>query len=187
MSFVFGGRPGKQDPELAKAAQRRRDAFARDIGDEHGRAFAHEPPRRRRRWTEIVGLVLILFAGFGAIPLLRGSGGGMVRRSCEAPAIAASAGVVSPGDKAAWQVAGPDAGDYVVTLDGGQVTTDPSGAVSAGGGRVLAGPFRISGCRSAQTVFDAPADRGSHEITLYRRTSATGSFTAVADDVLKVG
>ena len=187
MSFVFGGRPGKQDPELAKAAARRREAFARDIGDEYGRAFAHEAPRPRRRWSSVIGLVLILFAGLGAIPLLRGPGGGLVRRQCDRPAIGASAGVVSPGDQAAWQVAGPDGGDYVVAVDSDGVTVDKAGVVTATSGRLLAGPFRISDCRSAQTLFDAPTERGSHEITLFQRTAKTAKYTAVADDVLKVG
>jgi hypothetical protein len=174
VSFVFGGRPGKQDPELAKAAQRRREAFASDIGDEHGRAFAYELPRARRRWSGIVGLVLLLFAGFGAVPLFRGSEGGLVSRQCDQPALGVSAGTVS----------GPDSGDYVVALDSGGVAVDRSGAVTAGSGRVLAGPFRLTDCRSAQTVFDAPAGRGMHEITLFRRTSA--NYVAVASEGLKV-
>jgi hypothetical protein len=184
VSFVFGGRPGKQDPELAKAAQRRREAFARDIGDEHGRAFAYELPRARRRWSGIVGLVLLLFAGFGAVPLFRGSDGGLVSRQCDQPALGVSAGTVSPGNQAAWQVAGPDSGDYVVALDSGGVAVDGSGAVTAVSGRVLAGPFRLTDCRSTQTVFDAPTGSGTHEITLFRRTSA--NYVAVAAEGLKV-
>lgn len=185
MSFVFGGRPGRQDPELAKAAARRREAFARDIGDEYGRAFAHEPPRQRRRWTSIVGLVLILFAGLGAIPLLRGSGGGLIERQCDHPAIGVSAGVISPGDQAAWQVAGPS-GDYVVAVDSDGVAM-AGGVLAAKAGRVLAGPFQLADCRSAQTLFDAPADPGTHEIRLYQRSAQTGKYTAVADAGLKVG
>jgi hypothetical protein len=188
VSYVFGGRPGKQDPELAKAAQRRRAAFAKDIGDEYGRAFAHEPPPRKRRWTGIVGLVLVLFAGFGLIPLLRGSDGGLVRVSCDQPAVGVSAGTVLPGDKAAWQVAGPDSGEYVITIDGGgKITAPPSGGVRTDVGLVLAGPFRITGCRSTQTVFTAPTNRGTHEITLYRRASSAAAFAPVAGDALKVG
>jgi hypothetical protein len=185
VSFVFGGRPGRQDPELKRAAQRRREAFARDIGDEYGRAFAHEPPRGRRRWTSLVGLGVVLFAGFGLIPLLRGSAGGLVAQQCDRPAVGTSAGVVAPGGRAAWQVAGPDAGEYVVAVDSGGVAVDGSGTVTAKSGRLLSGPFRLDGCRSAQTLFDAPTDRGTHEITLFRRT--TGSFAAVADAALKVG
>jgi hypothetical protein len=184
VSFVFGGRPGKQDPELAKAAQRRRESFARDIGDERGRAFAHELPQRRRRWSGIVGLVLLLFAGFGAVPLLRGSEGGLVSRQCDQPAIGVSAGLVSAGDRAAWQAAGPDSGEYVVTLDSGGVAVNRAGVVTATSGRVLAGPFRLGGCRSAQTLFDAPAGHGTHQITLFRRTAA--NYVAVASDGLKV-
>jgi hypothetical protein len=187
VSFVFGGRPGKQDPELAKAAARRREAFARDIGDEYGRAFAHEVPRQRRRWTSIIGLVLILFAGFGAIPLLRGSGGGLVQRQCDRPVIGASAGVVSPGGQAAWQVAGPNGGDYAVAVDSDGVAVDKSGAVTVTSGQLLAGPFRITDCRSTQTLFDAPSEPGSHEITLFQRDAKTAKYSAVADDVLKVG
>jgi hypothetical protein len=170
---------------LAKAAQRRREAFARDIGDEQGRAFAHELPRQRGRWTGVLGLVLLLFAGFAAVRLLRGSEGGLVTRQCDQPAIGVSAGVVPPGGRAAWQVAGPDGGEYVVTLDSAGVAVNRSGAVTATTGRVLAGPFRLTGCRSAQTLFDAPTDRGTHEITVFRRTAA--DYAAVASEGLKVG
>jgi hypothetical protein len=185
VSYVFGGRPGKQDPELAKAAQRRREAFARDIGDEQGRAFAHEEPPRRRRWSGVVGLVLVLFAGFGAVPLLRGSEGGLVSRQCDRPAIGVSSGRVLAGDQAAWQAAGPDSGEYVVTLDSGAVAVGRGGAVTVPSGRVLAGPFRLADCRSTQTLFEAPAGHGTHTVTLFQRTSTT--FAAVASEGLKVG
>lgn len=185
MSYIFGGQPGRQDPELAKGARRRRQAFARDIGDERGLAFAHELPRRRRRWSGIVGLVLLLFAGLGAIPLLRGSGGGLVSTQCDTPAVAASAGVVSPGGRAAWQVAGPDGRDYVVALDSDGVRVDRAGAVTAVGGQILAGPFRLTGCRSEQTLFVAPAVRGPHLVALYQLTD--GAYRSVAADQVKVG
>jgi hypothetical protein len=185
VSFVFGGRPGRQDPELAKAARRRREAFARDIGDERGLAFAHEEPRKRGRWTGIVALALLLFAGFGMIPLLRGGDGGLVERQCDQPAIGVSAGTVLPGGRASWQVAGPGSGEYMVMVDGSGVAVDRAGAVTATSGRILAGPFRLDNCRSAQTIFDAPAERGTHEITLLRRTSA--DFAVAASDEIKVG
>jgi hypothetical protein len=182
--MFFGGRPAKRDPELAKAGVRRREAFARDIGDEHGRAFAHEEPRRRSRWTSLLGLGLVLFAGVGLIPLLRGGDGGLLPVQCDRPAVGVSAGLVAPGRQAAWQVAGPD-GEYVLTLDSGGVRVAAGGAVVATSGRVLAAPFRLAGCRSAQTLFDAPTDRGSHELTLFQRTGTT--YQPMASDTLKVG
>jgi hypothetical protein len=183
--MLFGGRPGKNDPELAKAVVRRREAFARDIGDEQGRAFAHEEPRRRSRWTSLLGLGLVLFAGIGLIPLLRGGDGGLLSRQCDRPAVGASAGLVAPGSRAAWQAAGPDSGEYVVTLDGDGVRVDAAGGVVAPSGRVLAAPFRLTDCRSAQTLFDAPTQRGSHEVTLFRRTGTT--YQPVASTEVKVG
>jgi hypothetical protein len=185
VSEVFGGR-GRRDPELEKAAQRRREAFARDIGDERGRAFAYQGPAQRRRWSGIIGIGLLLFAGLGAIPLLRGSDGGLVPRQCERPAIGTSAEVVNPGGLAAWQVAGPDRGEYVVALDSAEVTVDRAGAVSVRSGRLLAGPFRLSDCRSPQALFDAPAGSGSYEVMLFHRAAA-GGYVRVAADRLKVG
>ena len=186
VSEVFGGARGRRDPELARAAQRRREAFARDIGDERGRAFAYQPPGRRRRpWSGIIGIGLLVFAGLGAIPLLRGSDGGLVPRQCERPAVGTAGETVPPGGRTAWQVAGPDS-EYVVALDGGRVTVDAAGAVDVTSGRLLAGPFRLSGCRSAQTLFDAPGESGSHEVTLFRRTGGSG-YARVASAELTVG
>jgi hypothetical protein len=185
VSFLGGGRPRREDPELAAAARRRREAFAADIGDEQGRAFAHESTPRRSRWTGIVGIGVLLLAGIGVLGLLRGGDGGLISPDCDQTALGVSAGVVEPGGKAAWQATGPGGVDYVVTLDAGAVRADGSGALTADTGRILDGPFRITGCRSLQTLFDAPQQEGLHDVRLFRR-GPTG-WTAVTAQELKIG
>jgi hypothetical protein len=187
VTFLFRAGPGRRDPELAAAARRRREAFARDIGDEHALARAREEPvtRRRRRWTPVIFVALVLFATVGAIPLLRaGSAGGIVRQQCERPVIGVSVGPVQPGHQAAWQAAGPAEGPYVLTLDADEITVNPGGTVTVRSGRLLAGPLDLTGCRSRQTLFDAPSERGDHLLTLFRRTPS--GYARVARATLKV-
>lgn len=167
------------------AARRRRESFASDIGDERARAFAHQEPRAPGRWSGILLIGLLVFSCFAAIALLRGSPGGLVRVQCNQPDIGTSAGVAQPNGQAAWQAAGPESGEYAVALDAGAVTADGSG-LRADTGRVLAGPFRLTGCASAQTVFDAPTRRGRHQITLFHRTGS-GPYAPVAGASLRVG
>jgi hypothetical protein len=189
VTFLFGGGPGRRDPELAAAARRRREAFARDIGDEQGLAASREEPvtrRRRRRWTPLIFIVLVLFSTVGAIPLLRaGNVGGIVRPQCDHPVVRVSAGEVRPGHQAAWQAAGPAQGPYVITLDAAKVTVTAGEAVTVPSGRLLAGPLSLSGCRSRQTLFDAPTEPGEHLVTLFRRTAS--GYQGVARTVLRVG
>lgn len=181
MSFLFGGGSGRKDPELAAAARRRREAFAADIGDERARAFAHVEPRGPNRRTGLLLVVLVVFAGLSLIPVLRGPAGGLVEVRCDQPAVGVSSELVAPGGRAAWQASGPDTDDYVVALDSTSVR--PDGTVE--GGRVLAGPIRLDGCASAQTLFDAPTTRGPHQVTLFRRTP--DGYSSVASDTLRVG
>jgi hypothetical protein len=184
VSFLFGGRQPRQDPEMAAAQRRQRAAFAADIGDEKGRAFAHELPIRRGRWTAILGLVLLVLAAVAVVPLLRGGPGGLVRADCVQPDIGASAGLIQPGSRASWQAAGPADTDYVVTLDAGAVR-GTAAAVTPDTGRILAGPLRLTDCRSAQTLFDAPTGSGHHDLRLFHRTNS--GWVAVASADLKVG
>jgi hypothetical protein len=169
---------------MAAAQRRQRAAFAADIGDEKGRAFAHELPIRRGRWSAILGLALLLLAVVAVVPLLRGGVGGIVKPDCVQPAIGASAGLVQPGSRAAWQAAGPADSDYVVTIDAGAVRGTGTN-LTPDTGRMLAGPLRLPGCRSAQTLFDAPADAGHHDIRLFHLKGTTWTAVAAAD--LKVG
>jgi hypothetical protein len=189
VSFLFGGAPGRKDPELAAGLRRQREAFARDIGDEHALARSREEPvtrRRRRRWTPVIFVALVLFATIGAIPLLRvGSAGGIVRPQCDKPVIGVSAGKVQPGQLAAWQASGPAEGTYVLALDADEVTIGAAGRVTVESGRLLAGPLSLSGCRSHQTLFHAPAQPGEHLLTLFQRTPS--GYQRVARAVLKVG
>jgi hypothetical protein len=187
VTFLFGGHTPREDPTLAEAARRQREAFARDIGDEHTLAWSRQRPAgpHRRRWSLLIFVVLLLFAGIGAIPLLRADAGGIVRRQCAQPAVGVSADQVPPGHQAAWQVAGPTTAPYVLALDTDRVTVTAAGTVTAPAGRVLAGPLTLADCRSPQTLFDVPAEAGKHQVILFRRT-ATG-YAAVAQAVLTVG
>ena len=189
MSFLFGGPTPQDDPERAEAARRQREAFARDIGDEHTLAWSRQRPSgvRRRRWSPLIFVVLVLFAFLGAIPLLRSGGdGGIVRRQCAQPVVGVSADRVTPGHRAAWQVSGPETGPYVVAVDAERATVSAAGAAAAApSGTILAGPFALPDCRSQQTLFDAPPVPGKHLVTLFRRTP-TG-YSAVAQTVLNVG
>ena len=169
------------DPAPGAAAQRQRVRFARDIGDEAGLAWAHEPRRKRSRFTVGTAAVLAGFAVVGALPMLfSDSDGQLVPATCDRPAVAVGRSPVEAGSKFAWQVAGPEQGPYVVTMGAGAVTGPPSGRVTVDTGRVLAGPTALAGCRSAQTVTDGPATAGSAEITLFRRTASGWERVAIA-------
>jgi hypothetical protein len=188
VSFLIGRRP-REDRELAEAARRREEAFARDIGDEQALARSRFQPsgsyRPRRRWTPLIFVVLVAFALIGAIPLLRaGSAGGLLRPQCDHPALGLSAGSAVRGHDAAFQAAGPAQESYVVALDADRVSVSAAGAVTASPGRVLAGPFSMPGCRSAQTLFPAPAAAGDHLVTLFQRTSS--GYVGVVRKTLKV-
>ena len=179
--MVFLPSEGRRDPERAAAARRQRERFARDIGDEVGRAWAHEPRRPRRKFTVGTGIILVLFAGFGAFPLIFGDGsGGLIKADCDVPGVRLGTDDVAPGGSFSWQAAGPEAGPYLVTIDARAVTEDASGAVRPTGGRVLAGPTDLSGCRSAAALSTAPEASGVHEVTVFRRTAGRWERAAAA-------
>lgn len=176
---------GRHDPGKDAAARRQRARFARDVGDEQGQAWAHEPRRKRSKLTIGTAAVFIAFVLLGAVPMLLNRGDtGLVKANCNAPAVEAGPARIKVGTDFAWQAAGPVVGPYVVTLDAATVTGPPAGPVTVDGGRVLAGPTTLSACRSAQTVAAGPGTKGSHEVTLFRR-SATG-WDRVAVAVLDV-
>ncbi len=180
MSLLPGTESGRGAADRAAAA-RQRARFARDIGDEAGQAWAHEPRRRPRKMTIGTFVVLVLFAGLGAIPLLTNDGvGGLLRPNCTTPGVAVGPERVRPAESFAWQAAGPDSGKYVVAEDAATVTVDPIGRAQAPGGRVLAGPTAFSGCRSRQVVATAPETTGTHEVTLFRQSGTGWEPVAVA-------
>jgi hypothetical protein len=72
----------------------------------------------------------------------------------------------------------------VVTIDAPEVTGDGAGGASVAGGRILAGPMALPGCRSPHRVADAPRQTGTHEVTLFRRTGSRWERSAVT--LLKV-
>lgn len=154
-----------------RAEQRERVRFARDIGDEAGLAWAHEPRRRRSRFTTGAAVATGAFIVLGALPLLGGTEGQLIKADCERPAVSAGPERIAVGGDFAWQAAGPEQGPYVVTLDAADLTGPAEGPVRTAG-RVLAGPTALTGCRSAQTVVAGPTTAGSHEIALFRRTGS---------------
>lgn len=172
---------GRRDRDKDAAAARQRARFAQDVGDEHGRAFAHEPRRKRSKFTIATTAVLIAFAGIGALPMLFNDGDGkLVPANCDTPAVEVGPSRVRAGTNFAWQAAGPQTGPYVVTLDAATVTGGATGPVTVDTGRVLAGPTALAGCRSAQTVTAGPSVRGSHEVALFRRTGTGWQRVSVA-------
>ncbi|HST66185.1 MAG TPA: hypothetical protein VLM05_13450 [Mycobacteriales bacterium] len=164
---------GRHDPGKDAAARRQRARFARDVGDEQGQAWAHEPRRRRSKLTVGTAVVFIAFVVFGALPMLLHQGdNGLVQANCDVPAVEAGPARIKAGTDFAWQAAGPVIGPYVVTLDASAVTGPATGPVTVDTGRVLSGPTALSDCRSAQTVTGGPSGKGSHEVTLFRRSAA---------------
>ena len=165
---------GRHDPGKDAAARRQRARFARDVGAEQGQAWAHEPRRKRSKLTIGTAAVFIAFVVLGALPMLLHKGGnGLLQANCDTPAVEAGPARIKAGTDFAWQAAGPVIGPYVVTIDASTVTGGPSGPVTVDSGRVLSGPTGLTDCRSAQTVTTGPTTKGSHEVTLFRR-SATG-------------
>jgi hypothetical protein len=170
---------GRRDPERSEAARRQRVRFARDVGDEAGLAWAHEPRRRRSRFTIGTVVVLVLFAGLGAVPMLLADSDGLLRPDCATPGLVSAPDEVGPGTDFAWQIAGPESGSYVVTIDAPEVTGTAAGGASVAGGRILGGPMALPGCRSQQLLATAPEQTGTHEITLFRRAGARWERAAV--------
>jgi hypothetical protein len=178
---ILPGSEGRRDPQRADAARRQRVRFARDIGDEAGQAWAHEPRRAPRKFTIGTFVVLVLFAALGAVPLLTHEGdGGLLQPDCGRVAIEIGPDRLLAGERFGWQVAGPESGQYVVTVDAATVTVDAAGKAVPSGGSVLAGPTGLPGCRSRQTVTTAPAGKGSHEVAVFRRTAGGWERVAVA-------
>ena len=117
----------------------------------------------------------------GALPMLLHKGGsGLLQANCDVPALEAGPSRIKAGTDFSWQAAGPVIGPYVVTLDAGTVTGPPTGPVTVDGGRVLSGPTGLSDCRSAQAVAKGPDVKGSHEVTLFRRSATGWDRVAVA-------
>jgi hypothetical protein len=180
MVFLNGG-GRRRDPEQDAAIRRERARLARDLGDERGVAWAHEPRHRPRKFTIGAAVVLVVFAAAGALPLLFDDGdSGIIRADCGRVAVEASPGRVAAGQPFAWQASGPEQGRYVVALDAGEVTGPADGPVRAPDGPVLTGPVAFPGCRSTQTVSTAPVTRGTHEVVVFRRSGDRWERAAVA-------
>lgn len=171
--------PGPEPKGAAQQRERRR--FARDVGDEHGLAWAHEPRRRKGKFTVGSALVLAVFATAGALPLLLADGDGqLVAPNCDQLAVEVGPQQVSAGRDFAWQVAGPETGPYVVAIGSRTVTGSTAGPVTVDTGRVLSGPTALPGCRSPQTVTEGPAEPGNYEVTLFRRNGSAWERASVA-------
>ena len=121
MAFTPPDSPRRRDRGREEAARRQRARLARDLGDEHGQAWAHQTPRpKRSKFTLIVGAIFIAFVVLGALPLVLRSGDGqLVQPNCTTPAVATGPAKIKPGTNFAWQAAGPQQGPYVLALDAG--------------------------------------------------------------------
>jgi hypothetical protein len=183
MAILPPDSPRRRDRGREEAAQKQRARFARDVGDEHGQAWAHEPVRRPRRskFTLGVAAVFLAFAVIGALPLILHKGDSqLVQPNCDTPALDAGPSRIRPGTNFAWQAAGPQSGPYVVTIDAATVTGSAAGPVKPDTGRILSGPVGLSGCRSAQTVTAGPDNKGDHELRLFRWTGSAWAPVAGA-------
>lgn len=181
MAILPPDSPRRRDRGKEEAAQRQRARFARDVGDEHGQAWAHQPVRRRSKFTIGVAVAFAAFAIIGALPMILHKGDSqLVQPNCDSPALEAGPSRIRPGTNFAWQAAGPQTGPYVVTIDAADVTGTAAGPVKVDGGRILSGPIGLSGCRSAQTVAAGPDRKGSHEVALFRYTGSRWDRVAVA-------
>jgi len=182
MALLPPDSPRRRDRGKEEAARKQRARFARDVGDEHGQAWAHQTPRpKRSKFTMIVGAIFIAFVVLGALPLVLRSGDSqLIRPNCTTPAVAAGPAKIRPGTNFAWQAAGPVQGPYVLALDAATVTGPVTGPVTPDNGRVLSAPLTLTGCRSAQTLARGPDNSGTHEVALFRHDGTGWARVAVA-------
>ncbi len=182
MALLPPDSPRRRDRGREEAARKQRARFARDVGDEHGQAWAHQSPRpRRSKFTLVVAAIFIAFGVLGALPLILHDGDSqLVQPNCTTPAVAAGPGKIPPGTKFAWQAAGPEQGPYVLVLDAAAVTGPVGGPVTPDAGRVLSAPIALTGCRSAQTLAAGPDTKGTHEVALFRHSGTGWARVAVA-------
>jgi hypothetical protein len=182
MAFTPPDSPRRRDRGREEAARKQRARFARDVGDEHGQAWAHQRPRpRRSKFTLVVGALFIAFVVLGALPfVLRSGDGQLIQPNCATPAVAAGPAKIKPGTKFAWQAAGPEQGPYVLTLDAASVTGSVAGPLTSDKGRVLSAPLPLTGCRSPQTLATGPDTSGTHEVALFRHQGTGWTRVAVA-------
>ena len=183
MSFIFGGVRGRENPGLTEDNRRSRLHLARDINDEHALATDAEPRiRRSRNWWWLA----LAVAALGVLAVVGPRGGDDVALpvSCTTPAIAATPGEVTAGNPVDFRVTGPDAADYVVTLDGRPVRGDAGSLVSYT--ETPAGPaFRLQQCLSPSLQVAAPAGDGPHRLALLR-VGDDGVATRVAATTVAV-
>lgn len=180
MSFFGVGR-GRIDHELEAGNRRSRLHFARDINDVRTIAASGERSNARRRrghWTLLlvasVALVFLGLAGnFGAQEV-------ELDPDCENATIALDAAEFAAGTPLRFRLAGPDAVDFLVTLDGEPVRGDGGSAVDYE--QTPAGPvLRLQQCIGPTLVIAAPARPGPHELAMLRLepSGATTELTSV--------
>src|SRR5262245_53085430 len=105
MALLPPDSPRRRDRGKEEAARKQRARFARDVGDEHGQAWAHQTPRARRsKFTVIVGAIFIAFVVLGALPLVLRSGDSqLIQPNCSTPGVATGPAKIRPGTNFAWQ------------------------------------------------------------------------------------
>lgn len=185
MALLPPDNTGRRDRTKEENARKRRVQFARDVGDEQGLAWQHEPRRKRSKFTIGTTAVFAAFVILGALPLILHKGdGALLQPDCGAAAIESGPSRIQAGTNFAWQAAGPDSGQYVVVVGGESVSGPTTGPVTVSDGTLLAGPLTLTGCRSAQTVAKGPATKGDYEVALFH--SSGGGWDRVAVTLLNV-
>lgn len=184
MSFLFTGRAGRQDRELAESNRRYREHIARDINDERvlaGRAevAGHRP---RSSWLLLaVVAAFILLATF-----VRGGSEVLpVTRSCTEPAVVVESTSVDAGATFYARSTGPGDASYILTVAGEPVQgqADRQTTFEA----TPAGPaYQLTDCVSPTFLLAAPALPGDFELTLVRY-DAVGPVEVSTIDMTAVG
>jgi len=107
-----------------------------------------------------------------------------IATSCTTPGIAVAPSRVHAGNPLQYEVTGPDAADYVVTLDRAPVRGDAGSLISYT--QTDAGPaFRLQQCLSPTLTIAAPAGNGPHRLALLT-TGADGAAREVASTTVTV-
>ena len=159
MALLPPDSPRRRDRGKEEAARKQRARFARDVGDEHGQAWAHQTPRPKRS--------RITIDRRGDLHRVRGArraaAGAARRRRPAGPAqLHHPRGRRRPGEDHArhqLRLAGRrhrQQGPYVLALDAASVTGPVGGPVTPDNGRVLSAPLTLTGCRSAADARGGP-------------------------------
>ena len=171
MALLPPDSPRRRDRGKEEAARKQRARFARDVGDEHGQAWAHQTPRpKRSKFTLIVGAIFIAFVVLGALPLVLRSGDSqLIRPNCTTPAVAGLPDEDRPGNRLRLAGRRPRRRARTCSRSTRPTVTDAvTGPRPAGQRPDAAAPLDAARLPLRAALAPAP-DPGAHEVTLFRR------------------